>query len=98
MIYDKGHPFLGKTIEYVVDNIENNRFPNNVHGMTGPGQYTIAIKDVIAKDPGVAYRTVGPDYAPMMKFKYKLGKLLIYKDRSNHWKKLQERIPVLKED
>lgn len=97
LIFDKNHPFLGKVIDYLVENIEQNKFPHDVHSMTGPAVYTRAINDVIALKTEVSYRIVPDDYEPMMKFKYKLGKILIYRNKSNHWKKLQQRIPVVQE-
>ncbi|WP_282636441.1 glycosyltransferase family 32 protein [Sphingobacterium thalpophilum] len=96
LIFEKEHPFLERTIEYIVENIQQNKFPHDVHGMTGPTVYTRAINDVIAENPAVSYRIVPDDYRGIMKFKYKLGKLLIYGDRSQHWKKLQKVIPVIK--
>lgn len=98
LIFEQGHPFLERTIEYVVENIEQNKFPHDVHATTGPTVYTRAINDVMAENPSVKYRIVPDDYLGMMKFKYKLGKILIYRDKSNHWKKLQTRISVVKED
>ncbi|MNK13092.1 Glycosyltransferase sugar-binding region containing DXD motif protein [compost metagenome] len=98
LIFDKGHPFLKRTMELIVDNIEQNRFPHDVHAMTGPTVYTLAINEVLKENPSVAYRCIEDDYKGLLKFKYKLGKLMIYKDKSNHWKKLQLRIPVVKPD
>lgn len=43
LIFAKDHPILKKTIELIVDNIKNNRFPNDIHKMTGPTVYTAAI-------------------------------------------------------
>ena len=96
LIFDKGHPFLKETIELIVENIENNRFPHDVHSMTGPTVYSLAINRVIARNPEVPYRIFTDDYKGIMKFKYKLGKILIYGDRSKHWKKLQKVIPVVR--
>lgn len=98
LIYDKGHPFLKRTIDYAVDNIEQNRYPHDVHKTTGPSIYTKAINDELAENPDTPHRVVAPDYKGMMQFKYRLGKLLIYRDRKNHWKKLQQRISVVKEE
>lgn len=96
LIYDKEHPFLEKTIEYIVDNIEQKRFLHDTHGLTGPGVYSKAINDTIQENPEVPYRLMPDDYDGMFKFKYKLGKILIYGDKSKHWKKLQQKIPVIK--
>jgi inositol phosphorylceramide mannosyltransferase catalytic subunit len=43
LIFDKQHPILKKVIELVVDNIENNLYPNDVLQMTGPQVYSKAI-------------------------------------------------------
>lgn len=96
MIYAKGHPFLKRTIAYIIENIEGNKYPNDVHKMTGPTVYTKAIEDEINENPEVEYRLAEFDYKGILQFKYKLGKILLYKDRANHWKKLQQRITVLK--
>lgn len=90
LIFEKGHPFLERTIKYIVENIQQNTYPHDVHAMTGPTVYTRAVNDVIKEYPTVLYRVVPDDYKGLMKFKYKLGKLLIYGDRSQHWKKLQK--------
>ncbi|MDR2273089.1 MAG: glycosyl transferase [Sphingobacterium sp.] len=96
LIYAKGHPFLKRTIAYIIENIEENKYPNDVHKMTGPTVYTKAIEDEIKDNPNVSYRLAHFDYKGILQFKYKLGKILLYKDRANHWKKLQQRITVLK--
>jgi mannosyltransferase OCH1-like enzyme len=43
LIFDKQHPILKKVIELVVDNIENNSYPNDILQMTGPQVYSKAI-------------------------------------------------------
>ncbi|MGJ1191737.1 glycosyltransferase family 32 protein [Sphingobacterium siyangense] len=98
LIFEKGHPFLERTIRYVVQNIQQNKYPNDVHAMTGPTVYTRAVNDVIKEDPTVLYRVAPDDYKGIMKFKYKFGKLLIYRNRSQHWKKLQKIISVVKSE
>ena len=35
-----------KTIELVVDNIKNNRYPHDIHKMTGPTVFTRAVNVV----------------------------------------------------
>ena len=49
LIFSKGHPILKKIIELIVENIKNNRYPNDIHSMTGPTVYTKAI-DIVNKD------------------------------------------------
>lgn len=96
LIYDKGHPFLKKTIELIVRNIEEDRYLHDVHQMTGPTVYTEAINMVLEEDPKVSFRRIIDDYRGLLKFKYKLSKILIYGDRSLHWKKMQLKTPVIK--
>ena len=45
LIYCKGHPILKRTIELVVENIKTNRFPNDIHKMSGPSVYSRAINE-----------------------------------------------------
>jgi mannosyltransferase OCH1-like enzyme len=45
LIFSKQHPILKKTIELIVDNIKNNKYPNDIHKMTGPTVYTKAINE-----------------------------------------------------
>lgn len=97
LLFDKGHPFLKRTIDKIVENIEQKRYLHDVHAMTGPTVFANAINEVIAENPNVPYRLMPDDYDGMFKFKYKLNKILIYGDRSKHWKKLQQKIPVIKE-
>ena len=40
LMFTKEHPILKKVIEIVVDNIKNNKYPNNVFKMTGPTAFT----------------------------------------------------------
>lgn len=96
LIFDKNHPFLEETIRLIVENIEGNRFPHDVHQMTGPAVYAKAINNVLRRDPTVRHRVFADDYKGLMKFKYKLGKILIYGDRSKHWKNMQKVVPVVR--
>jgi len=49
LIFSKNHPILKRTIEFIVDNIKNNRFPNDIHRMTGPHAYSRAINSIHKK-------------------------------------------------
>jgi mannosyltransferase OCH1-like enzyme len=94
LVYESGHPFLEKTLEFVLDNIAFNRYPHDVHQMTGPGVYTKAIEACLKDEVVPEYRILGYDYDGYMKFKYPLSKLMY--DKGEHWKKMQLTRPVLK--
>jgi len=94
LIYAPGHPFLAATLDKVMGNIETNRFPNDVHRMTGPSAYSEAIDECIAsKGTGVKYRKVGIDYEGYFRFKTPWAGLL-YRRRPN-WRTVQQERGVL---
>ncbi len=95
LIYNAGHPFLAKTIEMMIDNLKNNRYPNSGHEMTGPTVYTAAIEACIAENPNVKFREYKVDYGEFFKFKYAFNKS-VYANREEHWKVMQLTTPVLK--
>ena len=97
LIYNAGHPFLKRTIEKIVENIAVNKFPNNVHMMTGPSVYTDAIKECLSENALIHYRILGTDYNGNLKVKYPMGKFFLYK-KGEHWKKQQLVKPLLKEE
>jgi mannosyltransferase OCH1-like enzyme len=97
LIYSPGHPFLKKTIEMVLENLRQNKYPHDVHKMTGPTVYTEAINAVLANEPEVPYRLLGVDYNGHLKVKYKFGKFFLYK-KGDHWKKKQLSTPVIRPD
>ena len=87
LVYAPGHPFLAKTLDKIIGNIESDRFPTDVHSMTGPGVYTEAIREVLAADPSVPYREVEADYGKFFKFKRRhLGALY---GKEPYWQKSQ---------
>ena len=94
LIYQANHPFLRKTLELIIENIKTNKYPHDVHQMTGPQVYSDAIRQSLAIDPTIPHRVLGTDYNGHLKFKYALSKLL-YK-KGEHWKKQQLTQPVLK--
>jgi len=97
LIYSPGHPFLKKTLELVMENIRYNKYPHDVHQMTGPTVYTAAINSSLKNDPLISYQLLGTDYNGHLKVKYKLGKFFLYR-AGDHWKKKQLTTPVLKPD
>lgn len=94
LVFEANHPFLQKTMELMCDNIRGNKFPHDVHKMTGPTVYSEAINHCLAENPSTPYRKLGVDYNGHFKFKYPLSKLLY--ERGTHWKKQQLTRPVLK--
>ena len=46
LIFNKDHPILKETIEQIIDNIKNNKFPNDIHKMTGPAVFSKAINNI----------------------------------------------------
>jgi mannosyltransferase OCH1-like enzyme len=95
LIYEPNHPFIQRTMDMMLDNIRHNRYPHDVHKMTGPQVYSDAINACIQEDSQVPHRVFGYDYNGHLKFKYFLSKLM-YTNRSEHWKKKQLTTPVLK--
>lgn len=99
LIYDKEHPFLKKTLAKCIDNINNNRFPNDVHRMTGPFAYTEAILEYLKEDPNIPHRTLGIDYnrkiKPVLIPKHFLNRVIYF--RQERWTKQQKKHGVLSE-
>lgn len=96
LVYEAGHPFLKRTLEIVIDNIEHNRYPTDVHKMTGPAAYTQAIKECLAEDPSIPHRELGVDYDHKFQFSYPLSKVALYGlFKTNHWKNQSKVRPVL---
>jgi hypothetical protein len=93
---ESGHPFLGRTLVKVLGNLRVNRFPYNVHAMTGPGAYTLAIKECLKETPAVAHRVLGVDYMRHLKFTYPMSKFFLYGLRQkNHWQTQRHSRPVI---
>ena len=98
MFYEAGHPFLKRTLELILDNIRENKYPNDVHRMTGPTVYSQAINECLKENPNIPHRVFGIEYDHHLRDKYKLAKFFLYKDKSDHWKKLQLTSTVLKNE
>lgn len=97
LIFDKDHPFLKRTLEDVLENIQTHRFPHDVHQTTGPTAFSNAIRACIAEDPSIPYRIFdGIEYRGYLKFKYKLGKFFLYSKKSDHWKRKQLTQDIIK--
>ncbi len=46
LIFSAKHPILEKTIELILENIKTNKYPNDIHQMTGPTVFSRAIQSV----------------------------------------------------
>jgi mannosyltransferase OCH1-like enzyme len=99
LFFEAGHPFLKKTLEMVIENIRANKYPHDIHRMTGPTVYTEAIRNCIKESPNIAYRQTGEDYDNKLKFSYRMSKFFLYGiSRKNHWKTLSKIESVLKQE
>ncbi len=94
LVYEKGHPFLAKTVENIINNIKSNQYPNDVHKMTGPTVYTASINECIKKDPSILYRKMGVDYQGKVKFKYWLSGFSF--NQKEHWRVSEKKTSVLR--
>lgn len=98
LFFEAGHPFLEKTLELLTDNLKHNRYPHEVHKMTGPTVFTQAIKECLKEAPDIPYRQTGVDYDNKVKFSYRMSKFSLYGiSRKNHWKTLTKTTSILKE-
>lgn len=94
LVFDKGHPFLKRTIEMAMDNIKHNRHPHDGHQMTGPTVYTAAVNQCIAEGIAEEYRIWGVDYNGFLNPRHPLRKRLYQK--GEHWREAQQLRPILK--
>ena len=97
LFFEAGHPFLKQTLEDVIQNLKENKFPNDSHQMTGPSAFTLAIQKCLKHHPETNYREVGIDFEGNAMFSYPLSKFFLYGfSRKNHWKTQIKTITVLK--
>jgi inositol phosphorylceramide mannosyltransferase catalytic subunit len=98
LIFDKEHPFLKRTLQNCIRNIEENRFPNDVGYMTGPAVYSESIRECLSENPDIPYREFGVDYNRRIKGiiipKHFLNRMIYFK--REHWMKTQKKQSVLK--
>lgn len=96
LFFEANHPFLKKVIDLVIDNLKNNRYPNDSHKMTGPSVFTTAINDCLNNSSNIEYRVLGVDYENKVQFSFKGSKTFLYGFfKKNHWKKLQKTVPII---
>jgi inositol phosphorylceramide mannosyltransferase catalytic subunit len=94
LVFDKGHPFLQRTLEKVIDNIRHNRHPHDGHQMTGPTVFTAAVNECIAEKVTDQYRIWGVDYNGFLNPRHPFRRKL-YK-KGEHWREAQRLKPILK--
>jgi mannosyltransferase OCH1-like enzyme len=94
LIYDKQHPFLWRTLQYLIRNIQQNRYEHDIHSLSGPRLYTAAVQDELQAHPETPYRLIPPDYDGMMHYHTLLSHHLIYGNLENHWRQMQELFPA----
>ena len=97
LLFSKEHPFLKRTLELMLDNIETHRFPHDVHSTTGPTVFSKAVKQCLAENPNIPHRFMARDYEGNLLFKYKLAKFFLYRDKSEHWKNKQKKQSIIVE-
>jgi hypothetical protein len=91
-----GHPFLQRTMEIILDNLHENRFPFNVHEMTGPAPYTQAIQQCLSADASIPHRLIDLEHGDYFRFRYPFAKPSLYGlGRRDHWRTDQHLRPVL---
>ncbi len=98
LIYDKGHPFMLRTLNRCIENIAINKSPHNVLYMTGPNVYSEVINESLEKNERVPFRILGIDFE-----RRKLAVIIpkhflnyfIYLKRPN-WSNVQKTKKVLK--
>ncbi|PWJ43217.1 hypothetical protein BC781_102766 [Sediminitomix flava] len=97
LFYEAGHPFLEKALAHIIENLKHNKYPFDVHLMTGPTAYTKGIQEALRSAPSTSYKQLGTDYEKKVMFSYPMSKTVLYGfRRKNHWRTLAESTPVLK--
>lgn len=97
LVFEAGHPFLKRTLEVVIENLQMNRYPHDVHKMTGPTAYSQAIKECLKESSDIEFRQLGIEYDGTINFHYRTSKFFLYGiSKKEHWKKLQKTRTILK--
>lgn len=97
LVYAPGHPFLERAFAKVLGNIRSDRYPRDVHKMTGPTVYSEAIRECLADSAaGLRYREAGVDYEGYFRYKNPWARLM-YLSRPN-WRIDQKKRDVLAAD
>ncbi len=95
LFYESNHPFLERTIELILKNIDEGLNLNDVHCFSGPTIYSQAVNEL--KDNS-EFREMGIDYDNKVMFSYPMSKTFLYGlSRKNHWKEQLKIKPILKQ-
>jgi mannosyltransferase OCH1-like enzyme len=96
LVFAPGHPFMQRTMEIIIDNLRENRFPYDVHQMTGPTAYTHAVQQCLAEDPSIPHRVIDIEHGNFFRFRYAFAKPSLYGlSRRDHWCTNSASRPVL---
>ena len=96
LISAPGHPFMQRTMEIMLDNMRENRYPHSVHQMTGPVPYTQAVQQCLVENPNVPHRVIDIENGDVFHFRYTFAKPSLYGlSRRDHWRTNQAVRPVL---
>lgn len=86
LVFAPGHPFMQRTMDIMIDNLKTNRFPFDVHKMTGPTAYTQAIQQCLAEDSSIPHRVIDVEHGNYFQFRYAFAKPSLYGiSRRDHW-------------
>lgn len=97
LIYEKGHPFLKKTIDLIIENIAENKYPHDVHRTTGPTVYSQAVHYFIDNEErkaSVNYRCYGYDYEGYIMFKMPKWKTFSLYHGKKPWRREQKKYDI----
>lgn len=96
LVCSPGHPFMQRTMEIILRNLQENRYPFNVHHMTGPAAFTEAVQQCLAEDPSIPHRVIDLENGNYFRFRYAFAKPSLYGlSRRDHWRTNQHLRPVL---
>lgn len=99
LIYEKKHPILKTALQIVLSNIENNKYPNNVHAMTGPTPYSKAVYHYLNNNPNDnTIRIVNTRFNGTFRHKTILARLHYLLFKNNNWKHVQKKKTVCKKN
>lgn len=95
LIYEKKHPILKRTLEIILNNINNNKHSHSVHQATGPTPYSIAVHEYIRNRQEDDNLIITRDnYKGIFRFKTILARVYELFNKEKHWRQIQVRKSV----